>query len=330
MNTRRELLLAFGAAALAAPLASFAQQRGTVHRIGFLYYGSRDSAVQTGRYDAFLEGMREKGYVEGKDFVIEARFADGKVERLPGQAAELARLQVDVIVATSNPAIEAAWRATKSIPIVATVGADPVGAGIAANLAHPGGMVTGLYISSDELVPKHMELMAAIAPRMSRVAVLSNPSNPVHAGRVKAVQAIAQKSGLKVSAVTASTPEDIERAFSAMARDRAGAVLVLGDTFFVQQTRQISDLALKHRLPSIFTSHDFVEAGGLMSYGENPTDNFRSAAGYVDKILKGAKPGDLPFERSTRIHLTINRKTARAIGLAIPQDLLLRADKVIE
>ena len=328
MTTRRRVLSFLGAGALAAPLAGLAQ--GKVWRIGFLYYGSRDSALQTGRYAAFLEGMRERGYAEGKDFVIEARFADGKVERLPGQASELARLRMDVIVATSNPAIDAARRTTGSIPIIAAISAEPVGAGIAANLAHPGGLVTGLYISSDELVPKHLELMAAVVPRMSRVAVLSNPSNPVHAGRVKAVQAIARKSGMKVLAVSANTPEDIERAFLTMARDGAGGLLVLGDTFFVQQTKQIADLALKHRLPAIFVSHDFVEVGGLMSYGENPTDNFRSAAVYVDKILKGAKPGDLPFERSTRIYLTINRRTARAIGVAIPEDLLLRADKVIE
>jgi putative ABC transport system substrate-binding protein len=327
MISRRALLITLALGAL-AEIPAWAQQKS--RRIGFLYYGSRESALQTGRYGAFLEGMRERGYAEGKDFVIEGRFADGKSERLPGQAAELARLKVDVIVATSNPAIDAAWRATNSIPIVATVMSDPVGQGLASSLARPGGTVTGLYISSDELVPKHLELMAAVVPKMSRVAVLSNPSNPVHAGRMKIVQAIGQKSGMKVSAASASTPEDIERAFSAMVRDRAGALLVLGDTFFVQQTRQIADLALKHRLPSIFASHDFVDAGGLMSYGENPTDNFRAAAGYVDKILKGAKPGDLPFERSTRIHLTINRRTAKAIGLTIPQELLLRADRVIE
>jgi ABC-type uncharacterized transport system substrate-binding protein len=328
MNTRRRALLALTLVSLAGILPAPAQQK--VRRIGFLYYGSRQSALQTGRYGAFLEGMREQGYAEGKDFVVEGRFADGKSERLRGQAAELAQLRVDVIVATSNPAIDAARRAANAIPIVAAISADPIGAGIAANLARPGGMVTGLYISSDELVPKHMELMMAVVPRMSRIAVLSNPSNPVHVGRVKTVQAIAQKSSMRVSAVSANTPGDIERAFSVMHRERADAVVVLGDTFFVQQIRQIADLALKHRLPSIFATHDFVVAGGLMSYGENTTDNFRVAAGYVGKILKGAKPGDLPFERSTRIELTINRKTAKAMGLTLPKELLLRADGVIE
>jgi putative ABC transport system substrate-binding protein len=328
MISRRRVLVAFGFGALAEILPVSAQQK--IKHIGFLYFGSRESAISTGRYRAFLQGMREQGYVEGKDFVIEGRFAEGRGERLPGQAAELVQLGVDVIVATGNPAIEAARHATSTLPIVTAISADPVGAGRATSLARPGGNITGLYISSDELVPKHMELMATVVPRLSRVAVLSNPVNPVHAGRVKTAQAILEKTGAYVSALQASTPADIDRAFSAMARDRAEALLVLGDSFFTQQVRQIAELALKYRLPSIYATHDYVDAGGLMSYAEDVTDNFRLAARYVDKIFKGAKPAELPFERSTRIYLMINRKTAKAIGLAIPRELLLRADKVIE
>ena len=327
---RRTLLVAFGLGALAEALPALAQQKGKVWRIGFLYFGSRQSALETGRYQLFLDGMRELGYVEGKHFVIETRFADGKTGPLPDFAAELVRLKIDIIVANGTPVYHALRQATKTIPIVITVSADPVSEGFATSLARPGGNFTGLSSANVELTPKHLELLMTAVPRLSRVAVLMNPAHSGHPARLKIIQATAQKTGMRVLPVDAPSPDAIERGFASMSRERAQALIILGDSFFTQQIRQIAELALKHRLPSINVTGIYVEAGGLMSYGQNQADNFRRAANYVDKILKGAKPGDLPIEQPTIFELVINRKTAKAIGLAIPQELLLRADRVIE
>jgi len=324
------VFIAFGLGALAEALPALAQQQSKVWRIGFFYFASRHSAMDTGRYQLFLKGMRELGYVEGKHFVIEARYADGKAGPLPDFAAELVRLNVDIIVANGTPVYHALRQATKTIPIVITVSADPVSEGFAASLARPGGNFTGLSSANVELTPKHLELLMTAVPRLSRVAVLMNPAHSGHPARLKIIQAAAQKTGMQVLPVDAPTPDGIERAFGTMARERAGALIILGDSFFVQQIRQIAELALKHRLPSIYVNRDFADAGGLMSYGQNQTDNFRRAATYVDKILKGAKPGDLPIEQPTAFELVINRKTAKAFGLTIPQELVLRADRVIE
>jgi putative ABC transport system substrate-binding protein len=327
---RRDLLVAFSLGALTGALPALAQQKGKIRRIGFFYLGSRQSALETGRYQLFLQAMRDLGYVEGKHFVIEARYADGKAERLPDLAAELVRSKVDVIVATGTPLYQALQKATKTIPIVITTSPDPVRDGFAASLARPGGNFTGLSSNNAEAIPKHVELLMTAVPRLSRIAVLRNPDNVGSFPQLKSIQAAAQKTGLQVLPVDARTPDGIERGFSTMAKERAEAVIIPGDTFFLQQVRQIAELALKHRLPSTYVTREYAEAGGFMSYGQNITENFRRAATYVDKILKGAKPGELPIEQPTIFELVINRKTARAIGLTIPQELLLRADRVIE
>jgi len=327
---RRTFLATLGLGLAAVPFAAKAQQAGAPPRIGFLYFGSRDSAVRTGRYPAFMEGMQKLGYASGKEFLLEERFAAGNVELLRTQAAELAALNVRVIVATGTVAVHEAQRVTRKIPIIATVTSDPVGQGLAASLSRPGGNITGFYDSSIELVGKQLELLATVAPKLSRVAVLANPSNATHAARLQRVETLAQKSRVKVQPLECRSPGDIERAFGEMTRGGAHAVLILADPFFVQQAGQIADLAIKHQMPSIALTRDFVEVGGLLSYGEDLIDNFRLAAGYVDKILKGTVPGELPFARSTRVELGINGRTARAIGLKIPSEILLRADFVVD
>ena len=330
MIIRAALGAAFALGVLAAPLPSPAQQTTKVWRIGFFYFGSRQSSLDTGRYSSFLQGMRELGYIEGKNFVVVGRFADGAREALPGLAAELIREKMDVIVATGTPVNSALQKATRTVPIVSTVSSDPAGDGSTASIARPGGNITGLSNFAPELSQKQVELLTACVPKLSRLAVLVNRANPEHVGRLKLVESTAGNVGIRVLAVGGGTPDEIARSFGAMARDRAQAVLILGDTFFLQQARQIAELALKHRLPSIFLNLEHVEGGGLMSYGPNFTDNFRRAASYVDKILKGAKPADLPIEQPTKFELVINLKTAKALELTIPQSLLLRANQVIQ
>jgi putative ABC transport system substrate-binding protein len=327
---RRTLLVAFGLGALAEALPALAQQKGRIWRIGFFYYASRQSAIETGRYKLFVQGMRELGYTEGKDFVIEARYADGVRERLPGLAAELVQAKLEVIVATGTPVYQALQKATKTIPVIITTSPDPIRDGFAASLARPGGNFTGLSSNNAEAIAKHVELLKTTVPRLSRIAVLMNPTNAGSFPQLKSLQTAAQKIGLEVLPVEASTPDDIERGFGTMVKERAGAFIFPGDSFFLQQVKQIAGLAVKHRLPSIYVTREYPEADGLMSYGQNITENFRRAATYVDKILKGAKPGDLPIEQPTIFELIVNLKTAKAIGLTIPQELMLRADRVIE
>jgi putative ABC transport system substrate-binding protein len=331
MKKRRKLVIALGASALIAPFASFAQQQGKVWRIGFLAARSRSTASNPDAgYDAFMQGMRDLGYVEGKNLVIEWRFGDSKFERLPALAAELVRMKVELIVTHSTSATEVLQRAAGTIPIVTLGVSDPVSSGFAKSLAHPGGNITGISNLSGDISPKYLEMLRSMVPKLSHVAVLMNPENSFHATVLKNVQTAAQKSRIKILPVEARTAPEIEKAFSAMAREKAGAVIVARETLFTQQVRQIADLAMKHRLPSITAVREYAEAGGLMSYGPNNADLYRRAATYVDKILKGAKPGDLPVEQPTTFELFINGKTAKALGLTIPQELLLRADKVIE
>jgi putative tryptophan/tyrosine transport system substrate-binding protein len=329
VTTRRSFLIALGAGALAVPRSSSAQPQSKVARIGFLYFGSRQSSLDTGRYNAFVQGMRELGYVEGTSFIIESRFAEGKTERLPALAAELIRLKVEIIVATGLPSYRALQHATSTIPIVCTVMADPVGNGFAASMARPGGNITGLATSADELGPKLLELLKAAVPKLSRVALLLQPENPGHPLRLKRVMFAAQRIGIQVVLTEAGTVQEIEREFGVMTKERAQAAIIFSDAFFLQESRAIATQALKHRLPSISANREYCEAGGLMSYGANLVENFRRAATYVDKILKGAKPGELPFEQPTRYQLTINGKTAVALGLTIPSTLLRQADEVI-
>ena len=329
-STRRALLIALGAGALAAPLASFAQQPAKVWRIGYLDLGSRQFSLDAGRQAAFLQGMRERGYAEGKHFVFEVRYADGHSDRLDGLAAELVRLKADIILTIGNPASHAAQRATTGIPIVVVAAADPVRDGFAESLARPGGNITGLSSGSGEIVQKWVELLITMAPKLSRVAVLLNPANSAHSHMQLSVQTALRRTGRQVLPVSARSPDDMERGFAAMARERADALIILPDSAFTSQRKQIAALTLKHQLPSMSQGLTFPEVGGLMAYGFEINDSLRQAATFVDKILKGAKPGDLPFEQPTRYYFVINRKTAKALGLTIPQELLLRADKVIE
>jgi putative ABC transport system substrate-binding protein len=327
---RRSFLGTLAGGLLATPLAAEAQQPSTVTRVGFFYFGSRQSALATGRYAAFLEGMRELGYVEGKNLIIEARFGDSRPDRLPELAAELVRLKVDVIVATGSPTYRVLQRTPSIPPIVITVTFDPVVEGLAASMARPGGNFTGLSDTAADLGPKQLELFRAVLPKLSRVGVLLNPDNVSHPAQMKRLMLAAQKVGIQVVLAEAGTVAAIEPGFASLARERAEAVVLFGDTFFVQHFQQVAQAALKHRAPSIYVSHEYAKGGGLMSYGADLIDNFRRAATYVDKILRGAKPAELPFEQPTRFYLVINLKTAKALGLTIPPSLLQRADQVIE
>jgi putative ABC transport system substrate-binding protein len=258
MIIRAALAAALALGVLAAPLPSLAQET-KVWRIGFFYFGSRQSSLDTGRYNSFLQGMRELGYIEGKNFVVEARFADGEGAALPGLAAELINGKVDVIVATGTPVTSALRKATRTVPIVSTVSSETAGDGSAASLGRPGGNITGLSNFAPELSQKQVEFLTACVPQLSRLAVLVNPSNGEHSERLKLVESAARKVGMRILAVRGGTPDEITRSFGAMARDRAQAVLILGDTFFLQQVRQIADLALKYRLPSVFLNPEHVE-----------------------------------------------------------------------
>ena len=330
MIVRRRVVIALGVVAFAAPLAVFAQQQSAIPRIGFFYLGTREAAFDSGRYQAFVQGMRDLGYVEGRNVIIESRFADSKSERVKALAAELAQLKVDIIVATGSATYRSLQQAAPKTPIVITVTADPVASGYAASMARPGGNFTGLSDSGADFVAKYLELLRAASPKLSRVGVLLNPDNVAHPAQLVRVISAAQKTGIHIILAEASTEQDIARAFQMLVNEKAGGVIALNDTFYSQQLGQIAGQALKHRLLSIYSIREYAEAGGLMSYGPNIIDNFRRAAVYVDKILKGAKPGELPFEQPTRFFLFINGKTAKALGLTIPQELLLRVEKVIE
>jgi putative ABC transport system substrate-binding protein len=312
-------------ALLAAPLAAPAQQPGKTARIGFLFFVTSPSLDE-----AFRQGLHELGYVEGQNIAIEYRSAEGKDERLPGLAAELVRLKVDVIVAASPPATEAAKGATSTIPIVFAVSGDPVAAGLVASLARPGGNITGLATISGDVLGKQLELLKGVAPKVSRVAVLQNPSNPGHALMLPQAEGAARALGVQLQVLKARTPSEIEAAFAAMSSQRAGGVLVLRDALFRAQRAQIVALAAKRRLPAVYGLREEAEAGGLMAYGASVPHMFRRAATYVDKILKGAKPADLPVEQPTKFELVINLKTAKALGLTIPSSLLGQADQVIQ
>jgi putative tryptophan/tyrosine transport system substrate-binding protein len=325
---RRTFVTTFTAGLLVAPLASFAQQ-AKVWRIGFLVASSR-AALDDGRYEAFLQGMKELGYVEGKNLAIEWRFGDGNYERLPALAAELVRLKVDLIVAAPSPAIRAAQQATTTIPIVFPGTGDPVGSGFVASLARPGGNLTGLSNSNLDVSAKTLELLTIMVPKLSRVGVLANPGSSTESAMLKSIGAAAQKLGVQILSLEAHASEEIERAFATLRQERVDAVIIAADALLNMQRRQIADLAIKFRLPSISQGTAYAKAGGLMSYGQDTPKNYRHAAAYVDKILRGAKPADLPVERPTKLELIINLNTARTLGLTIPQALLLRADDVIE
>jgi putative ABC transport system substrate-binding protein len=329
---RRRFLRAVVAGLLAASVAAEAQTTAKIARIGYLTAADVATAPYHLR-EAFLKGLRDLGYVEGRNLVIEYRSADGKIERLPALAAELVALKVDVILAPASAHVLAAKQATSTIPIVFTSSGDPVASGLVTSLARPGGNVTGLSIVIADLVGKCLEQLAQAVPGVSRVAVLWNPGDsPERTERdtLKRAEAAGRALGVRLQFVEVRGPVDFDRAFSEMTGARAGALTVLPSTMFFGERRRLVDLAAKNRLPAVYSSRDFVDAGGLMSYGPDYADVFRRAATYVDKILKGAKPGDLPVEQPTKFELVINLKTAKALGLTIPPSLLLRADQVIE
>ncbi len=314
---------------LASVFTAGAQPRGKVYRIGYIQTATPDEQAPLTK--ALDEGLRELGYVEGRNIVFERRFAWGKQERLPELAADLVRLNVDVIVTGGNPVIAAVKQATATIPVVMAVSRDPVGSGFIASLARPGGNITGLsYDPTPEIQSKRLELLKEAVPRASRVALLWNPLPPGAETYRRMVEDAAGKIGVSVHAVEARGRDEFEGAFAAMARERAEAVVVFPDPVFFTARSQVVRLAMKHRLPAVFHAREFVEIGGLMSYGSSLAHQFRRAAVYVDKILKGAKPGDLPVEQAARFELVINLKTARALAITIPPSLRVRADYIIE
>jgi putative ABC transport system substrate-binding protein len=327
---RRAFLIAVASPILAAPLAAEAQQAGKVYRVGYMSVVSRQSAEPL--MVIFLRALRDLGWIEGRNLLVEWRWADGKVERLSGFAAELAKLNVDLIVAPQSDSALAAKRATRTIPIVHVVAGDPVADGLVTSLARPGGNVTGLTATpSPEIVGKRLELLKT-ATGASRVAVLWNPARhyPYVELALREVNAAARALGVQLQVLEARGPDQFEPAFAAMVRGQADALLTFEDSMFWLHRRRLAELEAKHRLPTMHDLREFVEAGSLMAYGPDLADLFRRAATYVDKILKGAKPADLPVEQPTKFDFVINLKTAKALGLTIPPSLLGRADEVIQ
>jgi putative ABC transport system substrate-binding protein len=301
-----------------------------VPRVGYLSPGSSSDPVRQNRFEAFRQGLRELGYVEGQNIAIESRWAEGKYDRYSALTADLVRLKVDVIVAVGGRATQDAQRATRTIPIVMSVVIDPLGSGLVASLARPGGNVTGLTIMASDLVGKQLELLKEVVPKISRVALLWNPANPGSAPQLREAEAAARALGVRLQTLEARDPQEIGSAFAAMTRERAGALVILADAILTNQRRQIAELAAKRRLPAVYGVSEYAEAGGLMFYGPSSLDLERRAATFVDKILKGAKPADLPVEQPSKFELVINLKTAKALGLTMPPSLLQRADRVIE
>ena len=329
LRTLAQLALVLAVVILATSLAADAQPTGKVYRIAYL--GGASAAVSVRSVEAFRDGLRELGWVEGQNIVIDYRHAEGRFDRLPALAAELVRLKPDVIAAGPTPPAVAARNATATIPIVMMGVGDPVEVGLVASLARPGGNVTGTsFAFGMELYGKDLELLREAIPKLRRVAVLWNPANPAQARAVNNVKTAAQSLGVQLQLLEARGPDEFDSAFAAMAKERADALLVVPDAMFNANRARLAELAAKNRLPSMHGVRETVESGSLMSYGPSIDAVWRRSASFVDKILKGAKPGDLPVEQPTKFELVINLKTAKALGLTIPQSLLLRADEVIE
>jgi putative ABC transport system substrate-binding protein len=324
---RRAFISLIGGAAATWPLAARAQQPA-MPIIGFLIAGSRDAFAPW--VTAFRRGLSEQGYEEGRNVRFEYRFADGYLERLPSLAVELVQLNPNVIVSSPMPATVAVAKATSTIPIVMASGADPVGFGLVKSLSHPGGNVTGLTNFAEELASKQIDLMRELLPRLVRLAALINVTNPLHVPQWRETQAAAAQAAVALVPFEFRSPDQFEAAFATFSRERADALLVPPDVTFNTHRRRIAGLAASARLPTIFFTRESAEDGGLMSYSPKQIENYRRAAIYVDKILKGAKPQDLPIERPTKFELVINLKTAKALGLEVPPTLLARADEVIE
>jgi putative tryptophan/tyrosine transport system substrate-binding protein len=329
MNRRHTVLALAALVAASGPRALFAQQSAKIARIGFLNTASLQLAEK--QLQAFRNGLRELGYVEGKTFQLELRWAEGKLERLPVLAADLVQAKVDVIVAVSSPSVVAASQATRTIPIVMPLSSDPVGDGLAASLAHPGGNITGLSVMAPELGEKRLQLLKQMFPRASyAVAAVWNPAYVGMRARFEQAKVAAPTVGLTVRSMEVRDPQELDAAFEAILREHPEALLVLVDPFTRSQLSRIVGFAAEQRLPAMYESSEFVDAGGLISYGPNILDQFRRAATYVDKILRGAKAADLPIEQPTTFELAINLRAAKALGIKFPDSILLRADKVIE
>jgi putative tryptophan/tyrosine transport system substrate-binding protein len=324
---RRDFITLIGGAATGWPLVARAEQPATVARIGYLGLGP--ASALSSRVEALRAGLRDLGWVEGKNLVFEFRWADN-VDQLPSLAADLVRMKVDVIFATSSTLVEAARQATKTIPIVFATHADPIGSGHIASLPRPGGNITGLSELTTEIDAKALEILKEVVPQSTRIGVLWNPTTPSQVPGLQSVKAAGERLGLALSIVSTATVEDFDAAFASMARENVGGVFVMPAPVTVSFRARLAELALKRRLPTIFGNKENVVAGGLMSYGVDRNDLTRRAALYIDKILKGAKPADLPVEQPTRFELVINLKTARALGLEINPQLLATADEVIE
>ena len=326
---RRVFVGAVAGVLLTSPFTIKAQQPGKVVRIGYLV----QNYVETSRLTiaAFREGLRERGWVEGQNIVIESRYADGRVDRLPALVTELIRLKVDVIVTTSSGTSWAAKNATQSIPIVMGASANALGEGLVTSLSHPGGNITGMtFLAGPEIAGKQLQLLKEVAPTTSRVALLTNPTNRAHAGFANEVKLAARSFAAQVQVLEASNPDQLDKAFAAITKEPGTALLVLTDSMFVGQHPRIANLAAKNRVPALYSQREFVDAGGLISYGPSLVDMFRRAAIPVDKILRGAKPGDIPVEQPTTFEVVINSRTAKALGLALSQSLLLQANDVIQ
>jgi putative ABC transport system substrate-binding protein len=325
----RRAFVAGTVALLAAPLAADAQSVGRVYRIAYL--GNSSAALETELVAAFRQGLRDLKYVEGQNIVIEYRWAEGRYDRFPALVAEAVHLRVDVIVTAGTPAILAAKEGTRTIPIVMAAIGDPIAAGVVPSLAHPGGNITGSASMTPEIDGKRLELLKELVPGASRVAVLWNPTNPNNAARIKEMQVAAQKLQLMLEPiVSVADSQQLEKGFGAIVAARAEALIMESDRALLAHRARVVDFAAKRRLPALYAYREFVEAGGLASYAPSYPTMFRRAATYVDKILKGAKPGDLPVEQPTKFELIINLKTAKALGLTIPPSVLLRADEVIQ
>ncbi len=326
---RRTFLGSVVGGVLAAPLAAEGQQVGKVFQIGYL--GNSTPSLESALVEGFREGLRESGYIEGQNIVLHYQLAEGRIDLLPALAAELVRLKVDVILTSGTPAGLAAKRATTTIPIVLAVVGDAIGAGLVPSLARPGGNITGLSALYPELEGKRLELLKEIVPRLRHVAVLMNPASPFTQVAFKETRTAAEALRITLHPAEVRAVDDFERVFAAITNVKPDAMVVIGDrSLLIPHRARIVAFAAQHRLPAVYPLREFVDEGGLMTVGSNNVELFRRVATYVDKILKGAKPGDLPIEQPTKFELVINLKTAKALGLTIPQSLLLRADQVIE
>ena len=326
---RRVFLGAVAGALLIPPLAAEAQEARKLPRIGYLIQNSAE--VGRRQLAAFREGLRERGWVEGRNILIEVRFAEGNVDQLPKLVAELIDLKADIIVTGSSAATWAAKNATQSIPIVMAASVNATGEGLVTSLAHPGGNITGMtFLAGPEIAGKQLQLLKEVAPAASRMAVLTNPTNRAHAAFAGEVKVAARSFGAQVQVLEAPNPDQLDSAFAAMTKERATALLVLTDAMFLGQQKQIANLAARSKVPALYSQKEFVEVGGLISYGPSLHDMFRHAATHVDKILRGAKPGDLPVEQPTKFELVINLQTAKALGLTVSRSLRQQANDVIE